>query len=127
MSNSSKKTGFLVLSIALYVIALFLPSAEISDFERGIPEIHSGFDLLTMGWMGILALQFSWLANPFYMLALVTYGSKSSSTWNTAALVFVLCSFLPSKYPVNYLLPGYYLWLASVLSLMWGNSLHRPE
>lgn len=68
----------LFLSIILFVISLLLPAAVIPDLERGLHQIYSGYEILIGGVLGLMSLQPAWLANPFYILALLTYSSQMS-------------------------------------------------
>ncbi|TAL64172.1 MAG: hypothetical protein EPN84_03805 [Legionella sp.] len=121
MNHKPPTTLYLWLSISLYVLSLLLPAAIIPDFERGVPETHIGWEILTMGWAGLLALQPAWLANIFYMMGLITYGSKYCKIFMFIALVLALCSPLVL---VSHLLIGFYFWIGSFILLMYGNNLH---
>lgn len=121
MTRNTLKTLCIFLSIIFYVIALSLPAAIIPDFERGIHQTNYGFEILITGWLGLIAWQPAWLANPFYVLALITYGSKNS--YRLGSIAFILALFSPFIL-VEKLLIGFYLWLASIAVLLYGNNLH---
>ncbi|QDP72109.1 hypothetical protein FOG18_05765 [Legionella israelensis] len=118
------KTFCIFLSFFLYVISLFLPSAVIPNFERGFPETIYGYEILVSGWMGLISLQPAWLANPVYIIELLTYGSVSSYRLGVAAIILALFSpfILTEK-----LLAGYYIWLFSFVILAYGNYLHSKN
>lgn len=122
MNRNSLKTLCLFLSIMLFVTSLFLPAAVIPDIERGIHEINYGFGILVGGWLGLMSWQPAWLANPFYILALLTYGSRMSRFF--ASLSFFLALFSPFILVVK-LLIGFYIWFGSIIVLLYGINLHE--
>ena len=122
MSLNSKKTVCIFLSLFLYVLALILPAAVIPDFETGVSNRSNGLSLLLSGWMGLIRFQPAWIANPLYVITLLTYGSKGCSSFGYAALLLAL--FSPFVI-VTHLLIGFYVWIASIIVLIYGARLHQ--
>ncbi|WP_131782464.1 hypothetical protein [Legionella gresilensis] len=122
MTKNSLKTLCIFLSAIFYIISLCLPAAIIPNFETGNLQINYGFELLVFGWFGLISLQLAWLANPFYIVSLISYGSKTSLYLSILAFFFALWSPLLI---VQKLLLGFYFWLGSMIILIFGNSLHK--
>lgn len=122
MNRNILKTISLFLSIILFVTSLFLPAAVIPDIERGIHQTIYGFEILYTGWLGFIAFQPAWLANPLYILALMTYGSRISHIFATLSLFIALIS--PLIFVIK-LLIGFYVWLGSIIVLLYGINLHQ--
>jgi hypothetical protein len=111
------KVHFLLgLSLVSYAASLLLPA--VNAYEDNI-----GLELLQLGWLGAITLNFSWYANPSYLVAL-TYllakKNKSASKWALIAF-FLSLSFLlypkmvvgsSGSYETTVLL-GYYFWVVS--------------
>ncbi|MCE0721806.1 MULTISPECIES: hypothetical protein [Legionella] len=122
MNRNLLKTCCLFLSITLFVTSLFLPAAVIPEIERGLYQINYGYEIFCFGWLGLISWQPAWLANPFYVMALLTYGSKKSYVF--ASLSFFLALFSPFILVVK-LLIGFYIWLGSIVILLYGVNLHE--
>jgi hypothetical protein len=122
MNRNSLKNLCLFLSILLFVTSLFLPAAVIPEIERGLHVINYGYEILVTGFLGFISWQPAWLANPFYILALLTYGSRMSYFF--ASLSFFLALFSPFILVVK-LLIGFYVWLGSIIVLLYGINLHE--
>jgi hypothetical protein len=116
------RTLCIFLSIIFYVISLFLPAAIIPEFERGIPQVNYGYTLFYSGWLGLLSFQPAWLANLFYSLELLTYGSKVSYRFG---IITIILALLSPFIIVEKLLAGFYIWLLSFAILLYGNYLHE--
>ncbi|HXH03281.1 MAG TPA: hypothetical protein VNN09_08165 [Candidatus Competibacteraceae bacterium] len=56
------------LSLLLYALACASPALEFVPSADG-PQVARGLNLLALGWLGVLVLQFAWLANPLLWLA----------------------------------------------------------
>ncbi len=81
------------ISIALYVLSLFFAGF----YVRSVQQPYGGVALyiLAIGWIGIIAGHFSWLANPLIALALVINKAKPklAIVLSFSSLLFAL-SFL---------------------------------
>jgi hypothetical protein len=114
--NKIKIHSLLFLSLLAYAVSLLLPAVNAY-------EDNTGLELLGLGWLGAVTLNFSWYANPSYLVAL-TYlrakKNKSASRWALIAF-FLSLSFLlyprmvvgsSGSYEATVLL-GYYFWVVS--------------
>ncbi|MGQ3890176.1 hypothetical protein ACQUW5_14255 [Legionella sp. CNM-1927-20] len=122
MTKNSLKTLCIFLSAIFYIVSLCLPAAITPDFERGLLQVNYGYELFLFGWLGLISFQLAWLANPLYIIALITYGSKTSRYLCILALFFALLSPFVI---VEKLLLGFYFWLGSMAILLYGNNLHN--
>ena len=119
---------FLVLiPIALFALACCLPALHWSDNDTMF-----GMRALAVGWSGIFARVFSWYANVFWTLGLVLILIKKPTPAMIAGLVAIAlaCTLfrdmhreLPgdeggvTKIAITQLLPGCYVWFASVVAV----------
>lgn len=122
MKLNTKKTFCIFASVILYCLSLFFPAVVMPEFSSGYPGTSPGYVLLFVGWLGVMVFQPGWIANLFYIAALLTYGSKISYRFSMVALIIAL--FSPFIY-VNQVLIGFYIWLASIMILLYGNTLHE--
>jgi hypothetical protein len=124
------KTGLLA-SMALFVIACCLPALEWRS-TNDPRDVMLGLRALAVGWSGIFAGVFAWYANPFWMLGLL-FGFLRKPV--PAALIGLIAigvsctTFLAigqelpgdegnvTKTTIVRLLPGCYLWMASLVAL----------
>ncbi len=108
------------ISIALYALCLAFPAYYIGEAH----EPQNSFSLLLMGWLGPLDGHFSWLANLFYLLALIMYKKPNVSVgFGLLALILAL-SFLSHKRIIVSEAPtyknivgygyGYFFWVAAI-------------
>lgn len=88
-SNAVKIRCYLMLALVLYGVAYVLPAlqfrkyhphrhyteAEIADDSNDI--VHTGSDLLWLGWLGIVYGQFAWFANVWISVSVVVILSDS--------------------------------------------------
>lgn len=115
---------FFLTSLLLFAFSLFFTGFYIRDTH----QTYSGFGLLLNGWLGILTLHFSWLANPMYFRALMIRKSDpyGSFFWALFGFFFAL-EFLLHKSiltdegggtaEITGIGWGYYFWLMSFLTL----------
>ena len=109
-----------VVAIAgLWLVSLILPAALAGD------EIVRGFHVLLIGAVGILMLQFAWLANlllvPAVILLALDRGTRRWRIGIAVALVLLALNALTwnrmyydnSSVPVQWM-SGYYVWLAAM-------------
>lgn len=113
-----------LISPSLFVFSLIFSSFYIRDTH----EAYYGFSLLPIGWLGILYLHFSWLANPMYFFALMARKSNPGRSFFLAICGFLIAlEFLRHKSiitdegggtaEITGIGWGYYLWLMSILTL----------
>lgn len=111
----------IALACSLYVGAL-LTNALLDG--TGVGHVR-GIEILLTGWVGLVTLNFAWLANPLFLSALVTHCSgnyKLAAGLAGAAALVALRSFkgfdghgfFPS-YERDQLEIGFYLWLAALV------------
>jgi hypothetical protein len=121
----------LILSVVLFVVACCLPALEFK-MSQGPNDVMLGLRALAVGWSGLFAGIMSWYANPFWLLSLVLFFFRKP-TWGMAAAVIAIAlassTFgivgreLPgdegnvTRMTVIRLLPGCYLWMASLVML----------
>ncbi len=94
--------------------------------------MQSSINLLLIGWLGVLAGYFSWLANPAYFIAIISKNTKTTIIFSSLALVFSL-SFLtkeklvvseaPTYEAIVAYGPGYFLWVLAFFTLLLGEML----
>jgi hypothetical protein len=121
----------LMVSMALYAIACALPALEFKN-SSGPNDVMFGLRALAVGWSGIFAAVFGWYANPFWLAGLgFGYFRKPWLAVICGVLaVLIGCSTfsvvgreLPgdegnvTKTAVVRVLPGCYVWLASMAAL----------
>ncbi len=120
-------------SIALYVASLLLPAMH---FERESPL--TGMSLLAQGWLGLLMLNPSWLANPLYIVAVVQFVHRRyarATLFAGAAVACALCSLLTTKWYFNEAdatpirNPGiaFYMWAIAQIALLLGSMRLRRD
>ncbi len=114
--------------IALIPIALWLISLVVPAAGWGKGELGPGWQILFLGWMGILNAQFGWLANIAFVCSIPLIMSDRQPS-STAQFVFNLGLALPTlqalfwakvhthqgDYPVDVGV-GYYVWLVAMFS-----------
>jgi hypothetical protein len=136
MTNPARKPFspvniLLLASIALFLLACGMPALEFKK-SNGATDVMLGLRALVVGWSGIFAAVTAWYANPFWLLG-VTLAHFRKPVF--AALAGILAIAIASavfsivgrelpgdegnvtKTTVVKLLPGCYLWLASLVLL----------
>ncbi|WP_174975685.1 hypothetical protein [Burkholderia contaminans] len=116
-------TVLLAISVLLYLVAMFT-----APFRTGAPAPHpwaDGWQVLLMGWMGVLVGIYAWLANPLVFAAwLLTAKRYRAQAVMLAGLALLFgMSFLSQHQiavdeagnvePVHLDAIGYWCWLAS--------------
>lgn len=135
------RTIMIGLSLAFYVAACALPAL---GFERtgGSHQPWGGGQALMTGWMGVFVGQFAWFANPLLLGAWICLAVRTRR-WT---LVFALGALLvgahtlflfgrplpadesgSNKITLTQLLPGFYAWAASMVSVGLGGLLLRDK
>jgi len=112
------------ISVALFVISL----TQISFYTGVGTSQHSfarGIELLLIGWMGLLAYVFNWLANPALLLAYIFVFKRKyeHATISSLVSVYFAASFLTRETisaggdgeTITGYGSGYWLWLASAI------------
>jgi hypothetical protein len=124
-------TILLLVSLLLFAVACCLPALEFSN--SGKPnDIMYGLRALVVGWSGIFAGVFAWYANPCWFLSLLLGFFRrpiAAGMLGVSAIVLATFTFgvvgreLPgdegnvTRTTVIRLLPGCYLWMASMAVL----------
>lgn len=131
----------LIASIVLFVIACCLPALEFKN-SNGPNDVMLGLRALAVGWSGIFAGVMAWYANPLWSLGLILgYLRKPLlvALAGIAALAVAATTFgiigreLPgdegnvTKTTVIRILPGCYVWMASMALLVLAAFLPRPK
>ncbi|WP_346836600.1 hypothetical protein [Microbulbifer sp. SAOS-129_SWC] len=120
------------LSVALFLFCfLFIPFYTSETYKA-----QSSTNLLLLGWLGLLAGYFSWLANPAYLVAVIFKKRKITILFSVLALILSL-SFLekerlvvseaPTYEAIVAYGPGYFLWTLSFFTLFLGEILATPK
>jgi hypothetical protein len=130
------------LSIALYVFACCLPVLEFKNSGNKPNDIMWGYNALAVGWSGIFAGVVPWYANPFGILGLV-FAFFRKRLFGVVAGIFSVAialttfHYIGQELPadeggVNHttiirVLPGYYIWLASLVMVATGAVLQKSK
>jgi len=77
---SNRNLLFIGLSVLLFLLACATPCLEMS--QKSDPTWY-GLRILVLGWMGVLVGQFAWLANPLWLLGLITFALRK---WRVALI-----------------------------------------
>ena len=124
------KVGF-IASAVLYAIACSLPALEFKN-SAGPNDVMFGLRALAVGWSGIFAGVVAWYADPFWLagLGLGYYSQTWLAVFCGIVAIAISCSTfsvvgreLPgdegnvTKTTVIRLLPGCYVWMASLVAL----------
>ncbi|WP_058034492.1 hypothetical protein [Burkholderia pseudomallei] len=120
-------------SVALYAISLLMPAMY---FEKE-PSL-TGMSVLSQGWLGLLMLNPSWLANPLYTIAAVQFTRSRysrASIFSGAAVACALCSLFTTKWyfneanatPIASFGIGFYTWLVAQIVLLFGSLRLRQD
>ena len=145
MRYYSLSTLAFYLSLTLYLLSLcfacFYVEGDQPDWTF-FPDKGPGLLLLLIGWIGVLAGEVAWIANPLWMLGVVFFlvanqkNAKSSDTavsgsvalfFAIAAQSFAMTFLLQSKTlcgngasaaQIAGYCPGYYFWNLSMLMLI---------
>ncbi len=122
------KKNPLLAPLALFVLACCLPALQMAKDN----EVSFGVHALGMGWLGLFAGVFGWYANPLWALGVICSAFRKripAILFGLLALPIALTVFndigreLPgdegnvTKTAIVRLLPGAYLWFASLVAL----------
>ncbi|WP_322082281.1 hypothetical protein [Burkholderia sp. BCC1972] len=119
--------------VALYVASLLLPVAAEPPNAAGAVSWWRGYMVLALGPLAILDLQFAWLGNPLFVVALIR-PNRTVSALLAAAVAFAIgWHTIPTD--ANYekistFGAGYYLWIAAMIGgavLPWIDGRQRKE
>ncbi len=124
--TTTRRQTIIGISLLLFVLACATPCLEMS--QKSDP-VWYGLRILVLGWMGFLAGQFAWFANPFWVIGLCLLAFRK---WSAAAIVSGLSLLFALNTLVMFVMPlpadesnvnktylvqfriGFYLWLASL-------------
>ena len=130
MQKSMKRA--LLISPVLFAIACCLPALEWRNSNSTAPDVMLGLRALAVGWSGIFAGVVAWYANPFGLLSLLLAAFRKpllAAVVGAIAVAIACTTFatvgreLPgdegnvTRTTVVRLLPGCYVWLASLAIL----------
>ncbi|MEL6109103.1 MAG: hypothetical protein AAFU85_24110 [Planctomycetota bacterium] len=141
------------ISVAIYIASLTMPCYSYGQQETvlGVDSVGTvyGGSLLLIGWMGVLSFEFAWFANPLYLCACagILASRKNPCNEGQAALLALMpcfaiafaLSFLMyrttaagggpagTEWVITAYLPGYYLWIASMVALLLASPTKRRE
>ncbi|MCE4065418.1 hypothetical protein LXM63_09940 [Chryseobacterium gleum] len=125
------KKPFAIIIISIFIFILSLP------FTAVYTEPHNvdGLTCLLLGWAKMSGGGIAWMANPLLLTAaflLLMKKPKASLVISFLAFALTLC-FLAVKEitvdeaghqnPITGYGPGYYLWIASCISMILGNTI----
>jgi hypothetical protein len=123
--------GILILSVALYVASLALPAIRELGVGPSVPP-DRGLAVLALGWLGVLAGQFGWLANLFWVIGAYCLSRRH---WTAAAITSTIAVLVAADSFRMYatgmagdsgtphdiqLLAGFYVWWAGMWVLSAG-------
>jgi hypothetical protein len=124
-------TILLIISLVLFTGACCLPALEFRNSNKP-NDVMFGLRALAVGWSGVFAGVFAWYANPCWVLSL-TLGffrrPMLATLFGVFAILIAASTFsivgreLPgdegnvTRTAVIRLLPGFYLWMASMIIL----------
>jgi hypothetical protein len=121
----------LMISLVLFAVACCLPALEFRN-SNGANDVMYGLRALVVGWSGIFAGVVAWYANPCWLLSLVLGLFRrplTATLVGVVAIAIAACTFavvgreLPgdegnvTRTTVIRLLPGCYVWMASMAVL----------
>ena len=132
MKFLNNRRFFIIFSITLYTLSLFLPA------YNGTKSENQGFFLLLIGWINLMhgGANFAWLANLMIWFSWV----KKSFVASVVAVIFCLFFLLFDKIagvgicgsgfldsyscdePIKEINVGYYLWTMSAIIMLIGNT-----
>ncbi|MFN0112860.1 MAG: hypothetical protein ACKVZH_28705 [Blastocatellia bacterium] len=128
-TESGRNHLFVGVSLLLFVMACATPCLEMS--QKSDP-VWYGLRILVLGWMGFLAGQFAWFANPLWLIGTVAFAFRK---WSVALISLGLALFFALNTLLLFVMPlpadeskinntslvrlriGFYLWLASMAVL----------
>ncbi len=131
----------LSVSVILFAVACCLPALEFKN-SRSPHDVMWGMNALVVGWSGILAGVMAWYANPFWVLGLILGLLRKPIPAAVAGVVAILISLstfsvigqeLPgdegnvTRTTLLRLLPGCYVWMASLVILPFVALFHRSK
>ena len=129
----------LIASGVLFSIACCLPALEFRD-GKNVPDIMRGARALAVGWSGLFAGILAWYANPIWLFGVIAMAFRRplpAVLAGVAAIGLALLTYsavgreLPgdegnvTKTTIVSILPGFYVWVASMALLPLAALYHR--
>jgi hypothetical protein len=121
------------ISPTIFLVACCLPAILWTGKSPGELDVMLGLRALAVGWSGIFAGILAWFANPFFLAGVIALFMRKP----TLAIVFAVIaigiscttfSIVGVEYPADEgnvnkttvlkLLPGFYVWMTSMVSLL---------
>lgn len=139
ITDSGRNHLFIGLSVLLFLLACATPCLEMS--QKSDPTWY-GLRILVLGWMGVLVGQFAWLANPLWLLGLITFALRK---WRVALIALGASLLFAANTLLLFVMPlpadesninhtslvrlriGFYLWLASIAVLFGRALVMKPQ
>jgi hypothetical protein len=119
----------LTISVFIYAISCALPALEFNDPEN---PVYFGFHVLIIGWLGTFIGQFGWFANlflivPVFLLLIRRWVGAFVGAMLSLGIALLSLMLFHQNVPANeggtreiqlqHLRIGFYVWLASMVSL----------
>ena len=133
--------SLLLATLVLYALACCLPALEFKNSDKP-NDIMFGLRAAAVGWSGIFAGVMAWYANPFWLSGLILAFLRKPILATAAGIVAIAIAFttfsilgieLPgdeggvTKTTVIRLLPGCYVWMASLVALPLASMFQRSR
>lgn len=131
-SPSRRMNPVLIASVVLFVLGCALPALEFKQSGGRPNDVMFGLRALAVGWSGLFAAIFAWYANPVWFFGAILMALRKpipATVLGVIAVAIACATFsvigreLPgdegnvTKMTVIKLLPGCYVWLASLVLL----------
>ncbi len=118
------KIFILGIIFSLYIFSIFLPAVTLPSPGTGSATLEYGYDILLIGWFGIIFLIPAWIANFTFIASLIL---NLLSKNNTDAKIIMSCITVilaattvlsPFRLTRNNLEIGFYVWVSSFILLL---------
>jgi hypothetical protein len=131
----------LIISLILFAVGCCLPALEFKT-SSGVNDVMWGLRALAIGWSGLFAGVMAWYANPFWLTGIVLGFARKpllAALAGVIAIAIALTTFslvgreLPgdesnvTRMTVIRLLPGCYVWLSSLATLILSALFHGAK
>jgi len=120
-----------------WLLSLGFPAFQLSN-----GEVWYGYQVLFIGWLGVVTLTLGWYANPFVASIVFWWPRSTSQTRLSLSLLVVVLSVttvfvdmmggIPSddaRHPIQRFMAGYYVWQSCCIAplVLWLWSLFRAK
>lgn len=132
--EANSRLRWLAASVALYLASLALPAFHFDSTRQPL----AGYAVLGWGWLGPLAMNFAWFANPVLWASWWGLGRGNVRRAFPLSVISLLVSLQSpfakewwfnegSGTAIERLGAGFYLWLAAILVALVGSYRLLPE